>query len=146
MVGVEYVPRPDGEALSVLALSSRFDGLYRTDTGRYCKPFFQYSLCRVVLMVTNGPIRVIGNKHLSVLALSSRFDGPLLLVTAPGHMPSFQYSLCRVVLMVCWRLRLLLPPKYLSVLALSSRFDGLAFSWLVTFSSHSFSTRSVESF
>ena len=60
---------------------------------------FQYSLCRVVLMV-----EMLGKMR--------------------GGWAVFQYSLCRVVLMVptrrstsCLRIRL-------SVLALSSRFDG----------------------
>ena len=61
--------------LSVLALSSRFDGL----------PFF--ATARVP-------------DFLSVLALSSRFDGPMPeQVDADGNL-LFQYSLCRVVLMV----------------------------------------------
>ena len=61
--------------LSVLALSSRFDGL---------RP------------IPNPSYRDL----LSVLALSSRFDGQisLSLLLQPGL--DFQYSLCRVVLMV----------------------------------------------
>ena len=38
-------------------------------------PHFQYSLCRVVLMVTGRSGAEIDSAALSVLALSSRFDG-----------------------------------------------------------------------
>ena len=60
---------------------------------------FQYSLCRVVLMVTC--IKHIGYRraHVSVLALSSRFDGP-------------------------GRSGAEIDSAAVSVLALSSRFDG----------------------
>ena len=37
---------------------------------------FQYSLCRVVLMVTGEIPDLLGELTVSVLALSSRFDGP----------------------------------------------------------------------
>ena len=37
---------------------------------------FQYSLCRVVLMVQTQDARIERLEALSVLALSSRFDGP----------------------------------------------------------------------
>ena len=61
--------------------------------------FFQYSLCRVVLMVCwlsyGGGVGAV----LSVLALSSRFDG-LTMRLARTCQRIFQYSLCRVVLMV----------------------------------------------
>ena len=82
---------------------------------------FQYSLCRVVLMVVLADLDCNVLTALSVLALSSRFDGP-------GAMPCAGKS------------------SMLSVLALSSRFDGLAtipseIAW-----SYTFSTRSVESF
>ena len=40
-----------------------------------CASFFQYSLCRVVLMVTEDIPLVKICRILSVLALSSRFDG-----------------------------------------------------------------------
>ena len=63
-----------GMMLSVLALSSRFDGRRLTS-------------CSGAL------------KNLSVLALSSRFDG-LGYMCPWAYVPSFQYSLCRVVLMV----------------------------------------------
>ena len=60
---------------------------------------FQYSLCRVVLMV----LRSISVSPLldpvSVLALSSRFDG-LESQNRTVLVEKFQYSLCRVVLMV----------------------------------------------
>ena len=36
---------------------------------------FQYSLCRVVLMVDEDGLLTLFDKLLSVLALSSRFDG-----------------------------------------------------------------------
>ena len=66
--------------LSVLALSSRFDGLFTTRL-RAC------------------------DENLSVLALSSRFDGPTKSVAFTRSECFFQYSLCRVVLMViCSRL------------------------------------------
>ena len=106
---------------------------------------FQYSLCRVVLMVTHCT---------SITAVNA----------------IFQYSLCRVVLMVVQKLLRQGPRWTLSVLALSSRFDGrsrqscavpahslsvLALSsrfdghpdlhWLYDVGV-SFSTRSVESF
>ena len=62
------------KSLSVLALSSRFDGPLRDR----------------VMMISH---------RLSVLALSSRFDGPQLFLPPPPP-TGFQYSLCRVVLMV----------------------------------------------
>ena len=66
---------PGGQPmLSVLALSSRFDG--ESDPGRVAASRdFQYSLCRVVLMV-----------HAIILCACL--------------LQCFQYSLCRVVLMV----------------------------------------------
>ena len=62
--------------LSVLALSSRFDGP--------CHNHSTHSL----------------SHSLSVLALSSRFDGPPVKTSSGQHGYIFQYSLCRVVLMV----------------------------------------------
>ena len=62
--------------LSVLALSSRFDGPSRTEMLSRVRTAFQYSLCRVVLMVHKKEKR---NEQTSSI---------------------FQYSLCRVVLMV----------------------------------------------
>ena len=62
--------------LSVLALSSRFDGP------------------DVYAPIESEMIQ------LSVLALSSRFDGPGHQVVGQGAKFNFQYSLCRVVLMV----------------------------------------------
>ena len=107
--------------LSVLALSSRFDGQNGWPTGVLATGNFQYSLCRVVLMV-NRPARM-GSHHmrLSVLALSSRFDGHVLQ-------------------------RLAFFAHVLSVLALSSRFDGLAGGFPIPLKPGTFSTRSVESF
>ena len=86
--------------LSVLALSSRFDGQEAQPTPPPAWPNFQYSLCRVVLMV-NG--------------CGCWGDGWCC----------FQYSLCRVVLMVEIRHQSREIQFILSVLALSSRFDGL---------------------
>ena len=83
--------------------------------------FFQYSLCRVVLMVADGIQARDYGRDLSVLALSSRFDGL-------GHF----WTHCR--------------RGQLSVLALSSRFDGQVLSPTVFTPAWSFSTRSVESF
>ena len=84
---------------------------------------FQYSLCRVVLMV-NSRIFVSSSGHeLSVLALSSRFDGRSWHSIPPAA-ALFQYSLCRVVLMVLLCRILKTRRLVLSVLALSSRFDG----------------------
>ena len=89
------------------------------------KPAFQYSLCRVVLMVLyvrehrsvpftlsvlalssrfDGPSQLHvyfwPSPVLSVLALSSRFDGPATVSFHCRRLGFFQYSLCRVVLMV----------------------------------------------
>ena len=61
--------------LSVLALSSRFDG-------------------RELIFAVHCPLQ------LSVLALSSRFDGPAVGGSCFSPNLAFQYSLCRVVLMV----------------------------------------------
>ena len=61
--------------LSVLALSSRFDGLQAGSCGCSCY-------------------------RLSVLALSSRFDGHQECHKRNELIIAFQYSLCRVVLMV----------------------------------------------
>ena len=64
--------------LSVLALSSRFDGLLGGLSSHWTGPRFQYSLCRVVLMVSLRMFQFCQSVGLSVLALSSRFDGPVL--------------------------------------------------------------------
>ena len=77
-----------------------FEKLFASDV------HFQYSLCRVVLMVTAAWSTPMAGWPLSVLALSSRFDGR----SAPSTRR---------------------PWLRLSVLALSSRFDGL-FSFLFT--------------
>ena len=61
--------------LSVLALSSRFDGQLMPGLSLLGGAIFQYSLCRVVLMV-------------------------VVVVPMVNRFPYFQYSLCRVVLMV----------------------------------------------
>ena len=53
MVQPDSLSSSASSSLSVLALSSRFDGprdhIHHPD----CKPTFQYSLCRVVLMVVD---------------------------------------------------------------------------------------------
>ena len=61
--------------LSVLALSSRFDGRFTDCRNIFSALSFQYSLCRVVLMVFVVIRRSKDGTALSVLALSSRFDG-----------------------------------------------------------------------
>ena len=61
---------------------------------------FQYSLCRVVLMVILALLGLGENTGVSVLALSSRFDGHRCIRFGIFPMDEFQYSLCRVVLMV----------------------------------------------
>ena len=97
-----FCPRPASRVqarLSVLALSSRFDGHQ-----------------------TRNPTPE--QETLSVLALSSRFDGPLATLKG-GPLLAFQYSLCRVVLMVLIVVNTRCSVGSLSVLALSSRFDGL---------------------
>ena len=66
---------PASNSLSVLALSSRFDG-------------------------QGGVVKMQENIILSVLALSSRFDGRCSLRYSAVPVLPFQYSLCRVVLMV----------------------------------------------
>ena len=60
--------------LSVLALSSRFDGP-KPKQKKSSDRDFQYSLCRVVLMVMSSTFVFAASAELSVLALSSRFDG-----------------------------------------------------------------------
>ena len=135
------------QMLSVLALSSRFDGPTASADGQTPPNGFQYSLCRVVLMVLRGGFLRLCFLRLSVLALSSRFDGPrysdgirmlwwwlsVLALSSrfdgPQHdfhlgqrLIHFQYSLCRVVLMVRKNSRFFSSP------------------------SSAFSTRSVESF
>ena len=82
---------------------------------------FQYSLCRVVLMV-------------------------FIETGCGGVTRGFQYSLCRVVLMVLMTYRICQQLLALSVLALSSRFDGHRHLLLAEDHTAPFSTRSVESF
>ena len=110
--------------VSVLALSSRFDGQISRFSLTLLIDKFQYSLCRVVLMVsaslpaTSSRVTVSvlalssrfdglcqGSRKqwgmaVSVLALSSRFDGLDGVLDGAGSLHPFQYSLCRVVLMV----------------------------------------------
>ena len=77
MVGVQGVQGEQGIQLSVLALSSRFDGHAIQKIAEGKKKIFQYSLCRVVLMVFQRQQSGLRPAFLlSVLALSSRFDGP----------------------------------------------------------------------
>ena len=130
---------------------------------------FQYSLCRVVLMVT---------LHASQPALAGVFQYSLcrVVLMVPircrprASTCAFQYSLCRVVLMVMCRLIedwnfptvsvLALSSRFdghpvaifyrhrekVSVLALSSRFDGPGGRGTSVYGGNGFSTRSVESF
>ena len=93
----------------------------RWNSGDAAASGFQYSLCRVVLMVL-------------VLIFLPKVDNP------------FQYSLCRVVLMVRRPCSRCVGCHSLSVLALSSRFDGLDTKVFGIKTVGSFSTRSVESF
>ncbi len=107
--------------VSVLALSSRFDGRRAQPTTQGVELGFQYSLCRVVLMVfLPSAVHCLGY--------------------------TFQYSLCRVVLMVLYLVTLPLPSNAVSVLALSSRFDGRFWRFPKRLQDLCFSTRSVESF
>ena len=99
MVNFRSACETNASIVSVLALSSRFDGPSFSLRHRSGRESFQYSLCRVVLMVLLAVSYQEQCLAVSVLALSSRFDGPVI---AP---PRFR------VLIV-------------SVLALSSRFDG----------------------
>ena len=109
--------------LSVLALSSRFDGRiarHRAGRIRFC---FQYSLCRVVLMVRNAAA-----KSGRTVAFQYSLCRVVLMVRDTRYglreTMNFQYSLCRVVLMVEAGLVSRALYQTLSVLALSSRFDG----------------------
>ena len=109
-------------------------------------PLFQYSLCRVVLMVSEQINFETKSTKLSVLALSSRFDGRSVALTATWWFMLFQYSLCRVVLMVTNGCGTCVWWISLSVLALSSRFDGRMMRCGQLTRRMTFSTRSVESF
>ena len=107
--------------LSVLALSSRFDGRRSAAVG--CPPlaFFQYSLCRVVLMVAGQPLSRAPAKRI------------------------FQYSLCRVVLMVKWNYEISVPAQDFQyslcrVVLMVKGYEAAASE------TQPFSTRSVESF
>ena len=84
---------------------------------------FQYSLCRVVLMVIVHPDQTVLLAHfqyslcrvvLMVIDRTGKYRGTYV----------FQYSLCRVVLMVSVMRYFTMLLLLLSVLALSSRFDG----------------------
>ena len=100
MVSLSLVCTSATKPLSVLALSSRFDGRNVLFVDYRNSLAFQYSLCRVVLMVFCPHRARCSAKWLSVLALSSRFDGLDV---------DYEYY----------------SDIDLSVLALSSRFDGL---------------------
>ena len=89
-----------------------------------CLSAFQYSLCRVVLMVRCRAHAKADSPAVSVLALSSRFDGPVSILLKILDSSLFQYSLCRVVLMVASHIESADKAEDVSVLALSSRFDG----------------------
>ena len=121
MVHSSNPPRHPQSSLSVLALSSRFDGLASPHGVIFGVFDFQYSLCRVVLMVD----------------CPQQYAAPVAV---------FQYSLCRVVLMVLLKSYDGKAIHALSVLALSSRFDGPPQRWAKRSPVRSFSTRSVESF
>ena len=92
-------------------------------TSTHALLFFQYSLCRVVLMVHG---RSGGGRpccSLSVLALSSRFDG---LTTAWTGILAVFLSVLALSSRFDGQKRAGILPDFhrLSVLALSSRFDG----------------------
>ena len=107
--------------------------VYGDDRNQSRRAFFQYSLCRVVLMVGWAMACFMVAVNLSVLALSSRFDGQ-------PHVGGWPYS--------CYMLSVLalssrfdgrseepwenLPLALLSVLALSSRFDGRVISFITS--------------
>ena len=109
--------------LSVLALSSRFDGRGDIKACQMTGKPFQYSLCRVVLMVPQPrpprPAERDFQYSLCRVVLMVRFGSCHQL-----SIVDFQYSLCRVVLMVGVHTPFILIVGLLSVLALSSRFDG----------------------
>ena len=75
MVAAAAAPPCRIHAVSVLALSSRFDGLITGSGSPALSALFQYSLCRVVLMVYCLTSYSKYLASVSVLALSSRFDG-----------------------------------------------------------------------
>ena len=150
MVRIRAIQRETGESLSVLALSSRFDGPPVTQLPNRVPPNFQYSLCRVVLMVRGSCMDTMRRPRCFQYSLCRVVLMVPWHVSCDGHPdPSFQYSLCRVVLMVPHRhprrsdpggvfqyslcrvvlmvhgcVRWCPQTARLSVLALSSRFDG----------------------
>ena len=107
--------------------------------------YFQYSLCRVVLMVS---ARVRHSPPAGGFQYSLCRVVLMVLSSRFDQLPAshFQYSLCRVVLMVARSFKECDRAGVLSVLALSSRFDGQLDTDLHRNASTSFSTRSVESF
>ena len=92
-------------ALSVLALSSRFDGPTTAEKPQSLHPLSVLALSSRFDGLA-AAAAVTGVSTLSVLALSSRFDGQSGCQNTTHINPNFQYSLCRVVLMVAWQLRL----------------------------------------
>ena len=110
-----------------------------------CALLFQYSLCRVVLMVCPAAIR---NTDQNTFQYSlCRVVLMVPVKTSDGkHGYMFQYSLCRVVLMVLSCSISSGVRAGLSVLALSSRFDGPISQRRNMRYDFTFSTRSVESF
>ena len=123
MVGSQTHGHSCGTGLSVLALSSRFDGLISTSQ----RPVLNtLSVLALSSRFDGHPAAAAeaGPQLLSVLALSSRFDGRNDILGIFGLSEDFQYSLCRVVLMVPKRTTYYDEQCFLSVLALSSRFDG----------------------
>ncbi len=91
--------------VSVLALSSRFDGHKEAVKAVKAGVPFQYSLCRVVLMV-EGIVYRPRSSQLFQYSLCR----VVLMVTGESAKKKveswFQYSLCRVVLMVSEPVRL----------------------------------------
>ena len=132
--------------------------------------WFQYSLCRVVLMVVCSDKVTPDLAVVSVLALSSRFDGPLAIYRhlthqAPvsvlalssrfdGRFVHGTYRRAGKVSVLALSSRFDGRPRWLrtlwresvSVLALSSRFDGPSVVCGGVADVQRFSTRSVESF
>ena len=106
---------------------------------------FQYSLCRVVLMValptTAREAVLLFQYSLCRVVLMVRWR---VIAWQIGR--KFQYSLCRVVLMVSGLYVAGSETAQVSVLALSSRFDGHIKETQPPHPRWCFSTRSVESF
>ncbi len=123
MVGWLRIAQQFSHTVSVLALSSRFDGPTHSPAGEDRDSVSVLALSSRFdgRNKLTGPIPV---ELVSVLALSSRFDGPAESGIIASLELKFQYSLCRVVLMVLGGHRKAGRWLIVSVLALSSRFDG----------------------